>query len=187
MNRVKRSTGLLSPLHKSTRQIGLYFEQQAAGSGLTPQEGHLLTYLRSYAPAPVGDLVRVFGVKASSMTSILDRLEEAGLVERALNPDDRRSLVVTLTRRGTSAATSMQRFVEKTEQEIASRVTERELDGFFAVMQAIGELTQVEVRPGSGSEAKVLAKTAAKTLTKTAAKTPAKTAAKKKRAKPRQR
>lgn len=170
MNRVKTRPGLLSPLHKATRQIGLYFEQQAAGSGLTPQEGHLLTYLRSYAPAPVGDLVRVFGVKASSMTSILDRLEEAGLIERALNPDDRRSLVVTLTRRGTTAATSMQRFVEKTEREIASRVSERELDGFYAVMQAVAELTQVEVRPGGGAEAKVPAKASAKATAKKRAK-----------------
>jgi len=48
----------------------------------------------------------------------------------------------------------MQRFVEKTEEEIASRVTEKEIDGFFAVMQAIAELTRVEVRPGGGAEVK---------------------------------
>ncbi|HWS72687.1 MAG TPA: MarR family transcriptional regulator [Thermoanaerobaculia bacterium] len=154
MERVKSKRSFLSPLHKSTRQIGLYFEQQASGSGLTPQEGHLLTYLRSYAPAPVGDLVRVFGVKASSMTSILDRLEEEGLIERQLNPDDRRSLIVTLTKRGRTQAAAMQRFVEETEEEIASRLTEKEIDGFFAVMQAIAELTRVEVRPG-GTAVKV--------------------------------
>jgi DNA-binding MarR family transcriptional regulator len=162
MDRVKSKRSFLSPLHKSTRQIGLYFEQHAAGSGLTPQEGHLLTYLRTYAPAPVGDLVRVFGVKASSMTSILDRLEAEELIERQLNPDDRRSLVVTLTKRGRTQAAAMQRFVEQTEEEIASRVTEKEIDGFFAVMHAIAELTRVEVRPGGGSGVKTDAKKAPK-------------------------
>lgn len=161
MNRVKTKRSFLSPLHKSTRQIGLYFEQQASGSGLTPQEGHLLTYLRAYAPAPVGDLVRIFGVKASSMTSILDRLEAEELIERQLNPDDRRSLVVTLTRRGRTQAAAMQRFVEKTEEEIARRVSADDIDGFFAVMDAIADLTGVEVRPAPAA-AKAPARRAAK-------------------------
>src|SRR5689334_22239419 len=74
----------LSPMHKATRQIGLHFER-AADSNLSPQEGHLLTYLRVYAPSPIGDLVRIFGVKASTMTSMLDRLEALALTERTVN------------------------------------------------------------------------------------------------------
>ncbi|WP_414943034.1 MarR family winged helix-turn-helix transcriptional regulator [Amycolatopsis sp. cmx-11-32] len=36
----------------------------------------------------------------AGMTSRIDRLESAGLVERALDPEDRRSFRVTLTERG---------------------------------------------------------------------------------------
>lgn len=39
-------------------------------------------------------------ISRAGMTSRLDRLEEAGLVERRLDPDDRRSFLVTLTERG---------------------------------------------------------------------------------------
>jgi len=137
----------LSPMHKATRQIGLLFEQHAANHDLLPQEGHLLTYLRVYAPSAIGDLVRIFGVKASSMTSMLDRLERLGLTERALNPGDRRSFVVTLTSKGKSLADEVQEFVEETERNISKRVSKRDTEGFDAVMKAITEVTGVTVRP----------------------------------------
>src|SRR6185369_1703986 len=137
----------LSPMHKATRQIGLHFERRAKDSNLSPQEGHLLTYLRVYAPAPIGDLVRVFGVKASTMTSMLDRLESLGLTERKLNPDDRRSFMVSLTAHGKSTADEVQKFVEQTERDINKRVSKRDIEGFDAVMKAVAEVTGVTVRP----------------------------------------
>jgi MarR family transcriptional regulator, organic hydroperoxide resistance regulator len=137
----------LSPMHKATRQIGLHFERRAADSNLMPQEGHLLTYLRVYAPAPIGDLVRIFGVKGSTMTSMLDRLENLGLTERQINPDDRRSFVVSLTSHGKAIADEVQKFVEQTERDISRRVSKRDIEGFDAVMKAIAEATGVIVRP----------------------------------------
>ena len=49
----------LSPLHKASRQITMYLEDQTRELGVSPLEGHVLTYLRKYAPAPVGELVRI--------------------------------------------------------------------------------------------------------------------------------
>ncbi len=68
----------LSPLHKASRQLSVYLESQTRDLGVSPSEGHVLTYLRRYAPAPIGELVRVFGIKQSTFTSLLDRLERAG-------------------------------------------------------------------------------------------------------------
>jgi DNA-binding MarR family transcriptional regulator len=78
---------------------------------------------------------------------MLDRLESLGLLDRDVNSDDRRSFVVTLTSAGRTTAEAMQKFVEQTEKEIAGRVSKRDIEGFFAVMKAVGELTSVEVRP----------------------------------------
>jgi hypothetical protein len=52
----------LSPLHKASRQLSVYLEAHTRELGVSPSEGHLISYLRSYAPAPVGELVRVFGM-----------------------------------------------------------------------------------------------------------------------------
>src|SRR5688500_7670998 len=114
----------LSPLHRAIRQIGLWFEQRLPAD-LAGSEGHLLSYLVPYGPCPVSELVRVFGVKHSTMTSILDRLEERGLVERKDNPDDKRSWLVALTRKGRTAAARVNVLVAEIEREIGKRVSKR--------------------------------------------------------------
>jgi DNA-binding MarR family transcriptional regulator len=136
----------LSPLHKASRQITMYLEAHTRKLGVSPLEGHVLTYLRKYAPAPVGELVRVFGVKQSTFTSLLDRLERAGLVRRELNPDDRRSLLVHITEPGRELTARLNRMLEKLEDDIRTRLRRPEVHGFHAVMAAVDDVTQVRVR-----------------------------------------
>jgi DNA-binding MarR family transcriptional regulator len=136
----------LSPLHKASRQITVYLESRSGGEALSSTEGHLLTYLRGYAPAPIGELVRVFGIKQSTFTSILDRLEKAGLVRRELNPHDRRSFLIHVTDHGRELAERSTRELEAFEAELRSRVSPRDVEGFHAVMRAIEEITRVQLR-----------------------------------------
>jgi DNA-binding MarR family transcriptional regulator len=136
----------LSPLHKASRQLTVYLEAQTDEFGVSPVEGHLLTYLRSYAPAPVGELVRVFGLKQSTLTSMLDRLEAAKLVRRETNPADRRSLLIHITERGMALTRRLNGMLTELEDEIRGRVAPRDLEGFRAVMRAIDEATRVRLR-----------------------------------------
>lgn len=137
----------LSPLHKASRQIGEYLAAgRAGGPALSNSESHLLTYLRSYAPAPVGELVRVFGMKQSTLTSLLDRLEEAGYLRRELNPDDRRSFLIHVTAEGRKVADQATRALLAFEEKVRARVNARDLQGFRAVMAAIGTVTEVRLR-----------------------------------------
>lgn len=138
----------LSPIHKANRQIGVWFEQNMQGMSLSPQEGHLVSYLRSYAPCPIAELIRVFGQKQSTMTSMLDRLEDQSLVRRKVNPADRRSFLVELTRKGLKKAEEVQALVEMIEAAIDARVSRNGLEGFKATMKAIEEATEVVLREG---------------------------------------
>jgi len=134
----------LSPLHRATRQIGIWFGEHLPD--MQGSEGHLLSFLVPYGPCPVSELVRVFGLKHSTMTSVLDRLEKRGLLERTDNPEDKRSFLVGLTRKGRTAAARVNVLVEQIEHEIGKRVSKRDLEGFRRVMEAVGEATGVEVR-----------------------------------------
>jgi DNA-binding MarR family transcriptional regulator len=133
----------LSPIHKASREVGVYFERLMGDSGLAPQEGHLLSYLRSYAPCPIAEVVTVFGLRGSTATSVLDRLEERALLTRRPNPDDRRSFLLDLTAEGRRAAETVQTFVDALERAIAKKVTKEDEQGFRNVMEAIHEVTEV--------------------------------------------
>ena len=136
----------LSPLHRATRQISLHFEPKMARREVSNQEGHVLSFLRSYSPSPVGEVARVFGLRGSTLTGMLDRLEERGFITRELHPDDRRSFLLHMTPKGKRVANSVQEFVERFETDIRKRVSATDIKGFDRVMAAIAEVTAVEVR-----------------------------------------
>ena len=141
----------LSPIHKASREVGVYFERLMADSGLAPQEGHILSYLRSYAPCPIAEVITVFGLRGSTATSVLDRLEERKLLARRPNPDDRRSFLLDLTPEGRRGAEQVQTFVDALERKIAKRITAKDEAGFRAVMEAIHAVTKVTlVERGKG-------------------------------------
>ncbi len=150
----------LSPIHKSTRQVELYLEGRMAELGVSNPEGHLLSYLASYAPCPVGDLRRVFGYKGSTLTSMLDRLERRGLITRDVHLQDRRSFLVELSALGRKTARAVTRVVVDLESDILKHCEPGDLEGFRTVMAAIAEAT---VPPDGGLTHRVDVKKGSKT------------------------
>ncbi|HEX9711999.1 MAG TPA: MarR family transcriptional regulator [Actinomycetota bacterium] len=68
--------------------------------GLTPGHLKLLLLLEPGHPRPMGALAQDFSCDASTMTWLVDRLEERGLVERRGMVGDRRVKTVALTTAG---------------------------------------------------------------------------------------
>jgi len=136
----------LSPIHKASRQIGLHLAGKVESAGLQVPEAHLVSYLRSYEPCPIGEIRRVFGLRRSTLTSMLDRLEARGIVHRTPSPEDRRSFLVRLSASGRDLATVVSRPVEDLERKIRAEIDEQDLQGFDRVMNAIAQVTGVQVR-----------------------------------------
>jgi DNA-binding MarR family transcriptional regulator len=131
----------LSPIHHAHRRIAVYLEAHGSGLGLRATEGHILTYLRSYSPAPVSELHRFLGIKRSTLTSVLDRLESRGWLERRASGRDRRVILVALTDGGRVHADRIREVVEQLEAEIGARIGPGDLEGFAAVVAAIDAVT----------------------------------------------
>lgn len=131
----------LSPIHRASRRIGVFLEEPMRRMGLRNAEAHLLAYLHSYEPTSVGALLEVFGYPASTLTSILDRLDGKGLIRRQTNLEDRRSFLVHLTARGRRQSRRIRHLVERLEERIGRRTTAVDRRGFAAVVEAIGEAT----------------------------------------------
>jgi DNA-binding MarR family transcriptional regulator len=103
----------------------------AAEHGLEVPEADLLfTLRRSGAPYRLtpSALSRSLLVSSGTLTSRLDRLERKGLVQRAANPADRRSVEVVLTEAGRELVDGVVSEHVRNEQEMLSVLSEREID-----------------------------------------------------------
>ena len=72
---------------------------------LTPVHAKLICVL-AFGPRGMAELARCFGVEKATLTGLVDRAEQRGLVRRSPVPGDRRALHVTLTDTGRRAATA---------------------------------------------------------------------------------
>jgi DNA-binding MarR family transcriptional regulator len=71
--------------------------RQEAGGSLSPSQSAALATIERHGPLTPSELAAREQVQRPTVTRVLARLEEAGLVERAGDPADRRSTLVTIT------------------------------------------------------------------------------------------
>lgn len=92
---------VLSRISRLARHLDRARRTAFAEHSLEPWEFDVLTALRrAGAPCKPSQLSDLLMMSRAGMTSRLDRLEEAGWIERRLDPADRRSLRITLTEAG---------------------------------------------------------------------------------------
>jgi MarR family transcriptional regulator, organic hydroperoxide resistance regulator len=83
-------------------------------------------------------------IPASSMTNTIDRLVEAGLIERAAHPTDRRVSVVALTDHGREMALTIQRERKEHISEVFGHLSDDDLDTFARLLQTTLERVDTE-------------------------------------------
>jgi MarR family transcriptional regulator, organic hydroperoxide resistance regulator len=79
------------------------------------------------------------GTRASTLTSLLDRLENRGYLARELDPADRRSFRLPLTKAGQAVATQVLAAIADLERNALSRLDATQLAGYHAVITALQE------------------------------------------------
>lgn len=129
-----------SSLERGAHLVGRYLDSTAGKLGLTQGEAHVLAQLERRGPMPIAALHDEFGHKRSTLTNILDRLENRKLLRRELNPHDRRSFIVSLTAQGRRTAAELTEVLDKLERQLASvlgKGDEESLDRLVAALETI--------------------------------------------------
>lgn len=88
------------PLYAATNLINRLYTPVLRPLGLTYPQYLVLLVLWEEQPQTVGTLGARLHLDSGTLTPLLKRMERAGLVERARDPDDERRVRVTLTDRG---------------------------------------------------------------------------------------
>jgi DNA-binding MarR family transcriptional regulator len=92
---------LADQLYGLTRRLRRAQAERLAGLGLTPaQERALRLITRGDEPLRMAELADRLGIVPRSLTTVVDALEEAGLVRREIDPRNRRAILLRLTDQG---------------------------------------------------------------------------------------
>jgi DNA-binding MarR family transcriptional regulator len=89
------ATRLRHAIARSARRL-----RQEAGTGLSPSLTAALATVDRHGPLTPSELAARERVQRPTITRVVCRLEEAGLVTRAADPADRRSALITVTPAG---------------------------------------------------------------------------------------
>jgi DNA-binding MarR family transcriptional regulator len=98
MNTNDLSESVLNPLRRIVRAIDLQSRQLVRRHGLTGPQNMLLRELAQTGAVTVGRLAERISLSQATVTDILNRLEQRGLVLRMRSTDDKRCVQVSLTR-----------------------------------------------------------------------------------------
>lgn len=77
------------------------FMEQVKPSGLTSGQPKVLDYLRDHNGANQKEIAAACHIEPGSLTSVLNRMEENGLIERRMLDGNRRTFYIFMTEKGT--------------------------------------------------------------------------------------
>ncbi|HTR19872.1 MAG TPA: MarR family transcriptional regulator [Gemmatimonadales bacterium] len=95
---------IVQGLRRIVKALHAYSQDVYKNYGLTGPQLWALKTLRRAGPLSTGDLAVALAVHQSSVSILLDRLEQRGLVRRRRASRDRRVVRIELTRRGAALA-----------------------------------------------------------------------------------
>lgn len=119
---LNRSFGFV--LHETARLLGRRFDHKAKHLGLTRAQTQLLAYLVLHEGINQTGLAEMLEIEPISLARLIDRMEQAGWVERRPDPKDRRAWLLFLTAKTKPMFTKM--------VEVGKEVREEALAGFTA-------------------------------------------------------
>jgi len=128
-------------LGRVMRRVYDYYEQQLSSFGLTSPQYFVFNALWMGDGISVGQLGERVSLDSSTLTGIIDRMERSGYVERRLNPDDRRSVLVFLTAKAREVGSGILEFADQLDATLRQPFSPEEMATFERVLRTLAEIS----------------------------------------------
>ncbi|AAM24431.1 MAG: Transcriptional regulator [Caldanaerobacter subterraneus] len=92
-----------------------------------------------HTPMYMKDVASELGISPSTLTTIVDKLVEKGLVKRDLDIDDRRKVQISLTEKGENIHEHLVEFRKKVLMPIFGKLSPEEIEALKSILQKIKE------------------------------------------------
>lgn len=111
--------------------------EQLKDTGLTLGQPKVLDYLKDHDAASQKEIAAGCLIEAGSLTSILNRMEEKGLIERKMLNGNRRTFHIFMTESGKKNQKLVEETFEKIEETALNNVSEEEQKVFMEIFLRI--------------------------------------------------
>jgi MarR family transcriptional regulator, organic hydroperoxide resistance regulator len=129
--------GIVLALQRTTHHTLHVLSGALDDLNLSAAEINVLANLADRGTLNVRELSAETGTRATTLTGILDRLENRDYLTRELDPTDRRSFRLPLTEAGQAVAGRVRAAVADLERDATARLSETQIAGFHAVVAAL--------------------------------------------------
>ena len=118
---------LLYEINETARSVRRSFDQRAATLGITRPQWRVLARLKRESGLKQVELAERLDMEPITLCRIVDKLEEAGLVERKPDPSDRRAWLLELTQKAAPLLKKLMSLAHDLAVEATDGIEEREL------------------------------------------------------------
>ena len=132
MDRTEMAGHLIRRLHQQSTQV-YQSATQAAGFDLTSVQFAALDAVAEQPGIDQASLAAAISFDRATIGGVVDRLEQKGLIEREISPDDRRARRLRLTSAGRRQLAALRPVVEALQAEILAPLTAKERAAFLAL------------------------------------------------------
>jgi DNA-binding MarR family transcriptional regulator len=129
---------LLVVLQRATHVTLQVLGTELAELGLTASEVNVLANLADGRGRTVSELGAAAGVRPTTLTGVLDRLEQKGHIRRAPRPGDRRAVEISLTAAGVESASRVRRAFAELEERALEGIAAGSVKQARRVLTALG-------------------------------------------------
>ncbi len=112
----------------------------AAGFDDIPRNGAYVLARTHDNPSPLSALTRELGISKQAVSQLIDTMVMRGYLERQEDSEDRRRMLITLTRRGQAAAKVSWEAATAVDAELANRLTPGGVQALRDGLKALAEM-----------------------------------------------
>jgi DNA-binding MarR family transcriptional regulator len=112
----------------------------AAGFDDIPRNGAYVLARTHDNPSPLSALTRELGISKQAVSQLIDTMVMRGYLERNEDSEDRRRMLITLTKRGHAAATVSWQAATAVDAELESRLTPGGVEALRAGLKVLVEM-----------------------------------------------
>ena len=126
-------------LTNAQNTVFTYFKRELSGLDVTPIQYATLKCLWEEDGQMPSQLAETLNLDSSTVTGILSRLEDKGLIKRSFRMDDRRKVIVHLTDNGRSLEQPVNEIIERLNEEVTAGLSAEDMAVFHHHLKLISD------------------------------------------------